>query len=31
MQTYDLGACAYVVKPVDLEQLIAIVHKLEDL
>ena len=30
LQTYDLGANAYVIKPVDLEQLIAIVHKLED-
>jgi two-component system response regulator len=29
VQTYDLGANAYVVKPVDLEQLVTIVKKIE--
>lgn len=29
IQTYDLGANAYVVKPVDLDQLIQIVKKIE--
>jgi two-component system, chemotaxis family, response regulator Rcp1 len=29
IQTYDLGANAYVVKPVDLDQLIVIVRKIE--
>jgi len=30
IQTYDLGANAYVVKPVDLDQLTSIVQKIED-
>ena len=30
IQTYDLGANAYVVKPVDLDQLVTIVQKIEE-
>jgi len=30
VQTYDLGANAYVVKPVDLDQLVTIVQKIEE-
>jgi two-component system, chemotaxis family, response regulator Rcp1 len=30
IQTYDLGANAYVVKPVDLDQLVTIVKQIED-
>jgi two-component system, chemotaxis family, response regulator Rcp1 len=30
IQTYDMGANAYVVKPVDLDQLVTIVKKIED-
>jgi len=31
VQTYDLGANAYVVKPVDLDQLVTIVQKIEEI